>query len=88
MFFYAALTAIYFVLGLWYYCGMKMFQENAIPIQKFILATIILGFLETSFGGMNLFIWNVTGLRSAFVMYTGKSSKTYIMEIFQVIIIY
>mmetsp|Transcript_23423 Transcript_23423/g.26104 ORF Transcript_23423/g.26104 Transcript_23423/m.26104 type:complete len:810 (+) Transcript_23423:83-2512(+) len=70
MFFYAGLAAIYFVVMLWYYFGMKMYQEAAIPIQKYILATMVLGFLEISFLGIDLFIWNITGLRSPGVAYT------------------
>lgn len=71
MFFYAGLAAIYFVLTFWYYCGMKMYQESAIPIQKFILATMCLGLLEVSFLGIDLFIWNTSGYRSPLVAYTG-----------------
>jgi len=70
MFFYAGMAAIYFVLMLWYYFGMKMYQEDAIPIQKYILATMVLGFLEVSFLGIDLLIWNITGLRSPVVAYT------------------
>ena len=75
MFFYAGMAAIYFVLMLWYYFGMKMYQEDAIPIQKYILATMVLGFLEVSFLGIDLLIWNITGLRSPVVAYTGKSCR-------------
>jgi len=56
MFVYGAATAIFLVLGLWYYCGMRMFQEAAIPIQKFILASIILGFLGTAFLAIDLLV--------------------------------
>lgn len=69
MFFYGAMTAIYLVLGLWYYCGMKMFQDAAIPIQTYFLVIIILGFLATAFQGINLFAWNITGVRSPVVEY-------------------
>jgi len=69
MFFFGVTTAVYFILGLWYYCGMKFFQEAAIPIQKYFLGTIILGFLATAFEGINLFLWNIHGMRSPAVMY-------------------
>lgn len=73
MFFYGATTAIYLVLGLWYYSGMRMFQEAAIPIQKYFLGTIVLGFLATAFQGINLLYWNMVGFRSPVVMWIGKS---------------
>ena len=72
MFFFAGMSGIYLVLVLWYYLGMKMFQDAAIPIQKYILTTLVLGFFEASFQAINLYIWNVTGTQSPFVVYTGK----------------
>lgn len=51
-----------------------MYQESAIPIQKFILATMCLGLLEVSCLGIDLFIWNTSGYRSPLVAYTGKFS--------------
>lgn len=72
MFFFGAATAIYLVLMLWYYYGMKMFQEGAVPIQKYILGTIVLGFLATAFQGVDLLFWNIEGTRSDVVMYIGK----------------
>ena len=75
MFFYGATTAVFFVLGLWYYFGMRMFQEAAIPIQKYVLATIVLGFLGTGFKSIDLLLWNINGTRSPVVMYIGKSSS-------------
>ena len=73
MFFFGVTTAVYLILGLWYYCGMKMFQDAAIPIQKYFMGTIILGFLATAFKGIDLFLWNIYGMRSPVVMYIGKS---------------
>ena len=72
LFVYGAATAIFLVLGLWYYIGMRMFQEAAIPIQKYILASIILGFLGTAFFAIDLLFWNINGTRSVVVMYIGK----------------
>jgi Lung seven transmembrane receptor len=69
MYFYAALACAYIVLALWYYCGMKRYQDAAIQIQKFILATIMLGLLEASFRGLDLYVWNMYGKRSDGVMY-------------------
>ena len=73
MLYYGAMTAVYLVIALWYYCGMKTFQEGAIPIQKYILGTIVLGFLATAFQGIDLLTWNITGTRNPPVMYTSKS---------------
>jgi hypothetical protein len=72
MFFYAALACIYCALALWYYCGMKMYQDAAIPIQKYIFATMILGLSEVSFRAGDFYVWNLKGLRSDGLMYTGK----------------
>jgi len=49
--------------------------QLAITIQKYILATMVLGFLEVSFLGIDLLIWNITGLRSPVVAYTGKTCR-------------
>ena len=76
MLFYGAMAAIYVVFGLWYYYGMKMFQEAAIPIQKYILGTIILGFLATAFQEIDLLFWNINGMRNDVLKYFGKSSTT------------
>jgi hypothetical protein len=71
--FYAALAGIYFLINLWYGCGMKRYQDSAIPIQKFIIASMILGLLELVFRTMDLFIWNVHGTRAFPVVYIGES---------------
>lgn len=71
MFFYVALTIVYLILVLWYYCGMKMYQDAAIPIQKFILATIMLGLLEFFFRSLDLGTWNMDGLRSTVFVWIG-----------------
>ena len=76
MFFFGVTTAVYLILGLWYYCGMKLFQEAAIPIQKYFMGTIILGSLATAFKGIDLFLWNIYGMRSPVVMYIGKSATS------------
>jgi len=76
MYFYGATTAVYLVLGLWYYSGMRMFQEAAIPIQKYFLGTIILGFLATGFQGLNLLYWNAAGIRSPAVVWIALALGT------------
>jgi hypothetical protein len=75
MFFYVALTLVYLLLVLWYYCGMRMFQDAAIPIQKFILATIILGTFELFFRSLDLGLWNLDGLRNDGVVAACKSPE-------------
>ncbi|CAJ1961071.1 unnamed protein product [Cylindrotheca closterium] len=69
MVFYAALTVYYFVLAFFYKCGMRMFQDAAIPIQKYIFATILLGFLEVLCRAVDLGFWDVHGQRSIYVLY-------------------
>ena len=73
MFFYAGLTVYYFVTLAWYGCGMKVFQGSAIPIQRFIVATMMLGVLEFLMRTMDLYIWNMEGEREARVVYPCES---------------
>ena len=73
MIFMGATSAVYLVLAVWYFWGMRSYQEAAIPIQKFILATTIIGFLAHCFKAADFLAWNMTGLRSDVVMYIGKS---------------
>jgi hypothetical protein len=72
MFFYAAMTVVYLVFVLWYWGGMRLYQDAAIPIQKFILTTISLGFLEFFFRAVDLGTWNMDGLRSMWIIWSGK----------------
>lgn len=74
MFFYVGMTIAYFVIILWYWCGMRMFQESSIPIQRFILMTLILGLFEFFMRALDLGIWNLEGLRSAAVIWSGEST--------------
>jgi len=50
---------------------MKVYEDAAIPIQKWILGTIILGLLETFFRTGDYIVWNIDGTRFWFAMYTG-----------------
>ena len=72
MTFYIVMAAVYLVLVLWYWCGMRMYQDAAIPIQKFILATIFLGLLEFLLRSTDLATWNLDGIRSQAVIWSGK----------------
>lgn len=49
MYFLAALMVLYFVLFGWYGISMKKHEDSIIPIQKWILATIGMGFLGDFF---------------------------------------
>jgi len=73
MFFLGATSAIYLVIMVWYICGMERYQDAAIPIQKYILGTIILGFLAHFFKSIDFLAWNMMGTRSNVVMYIGVS---------------
>ena len=71
MYFYAFMTVVFFLVILWYYCGMRMFQEASIPIQRFILATLILGLIEFFFRALDLGLWNIDGSRSLTIIWIG-----------------
>ena len=73
MYFYGCLMVIYFIMALWYYCGMRIYQDAAIPIQKYILATIILGFLEVTFRSADLVILNFEGIQVDGITYTAMA---------------
>jgi hypothetical protein len=50
---------------------MKYYEDEIIPIQKWILSTILLGLVETFFRTGDLFVWNEDGTRFWFAMYSG-----------------
>eukprot|EP00534_Pseudo-nitzschia_fraudulenta_P011794 CAMPEP_0201216454 /NCGR_PEP_ID=MMETSP0851-20130426/189524_1 /ASSEMBLY_ACC=CAM_ASM_000631 /TAXON_ID=183588 /ORGANISM="Pseudo-nitzschia fraudulenta, Strain WWA7" /LENGTH=612 /DNA_ID=CAMNT_0047506019 /DNA_START=372 /DNA_END=2210 /DNA_ORIENTATION=- len=66
---YAGLAAGYLLLAHWYYFGMRIFQDAAIPIQKYILFTIVLSFLETSMQGLSLYLLNTNGKEDPYTTY-------------------
>lgn len=51
---------------------MKYYEDEIIPIQKWILATILMGLVETFFRSGDLVVWNEDGTRFWFAMYFGK----------------
>lgn len=71
MYFFVFLAAVYLILALWYGINMKVYEDALIPIQKWVLGTIILGLLETFFRSGDYFAWNVDGTRFWFAMYVG-----------------
>ena len=71
MYFFFVILGCYAVLFAFYAIKMKMYQEAIIPIQKWVLATIGIGFLEIFFKAGDLWVWNVDGDRFWFSLYTG-----------------
>jgi len=71
MFFYAALTVVYFVLVLWYGISMHLNEESRIPIEKWVLATIGLGLLEMLFKLGDVFVWNEDGYQEMWIAFIG-----------------
>ena len=72
MYFFMALTFFYLLLLLWYGFSMRLHEDATIPIQKWILGTIIMGLLETFFRSGDYLVWNEDGQRFWFTLYTGK----------------
>jgi hypothetical protein len=72
LFFYSGLAGVYLFLVITYWCGMKMYQDSAIPIQRYILTTLVLGFLESFLLTMDLYILNDRGNRWEAVVYAGE----------------
>mmetsp|Transcript_23407 Transcript_23407/g.32801 ORF Transcript_23407/g.32801 Transcript_23407/m.32801 type:complete len:621 (-) Transcript_23407:115-1977(-) len=71
MYYFVALTVVYFILFGWYAISMKCHEDAVIPIQKWVLTTIGMGFLEAFFKTGDFFVWNEDGTRFWFAMYTG-----------------
>jgi len=69
--FFGILTMVYLMLALGYGLAMRKFDDASIPIQKWILGTIVLGLLETFFRTGDYLVWNEDGQRFWFAMYTG-----------------
>lgn len=63
----------YIILLVWYSYSMKINKESIIGIQKWILGTIILGFIQVLFRTVDYSQWNAHGKRSDIVMYTCKN---------------
>lgn len=76
MYFFAAITVVYFVLFLWYGLSMQCYSESRIEVQKWIILSIGLGFLETFFKTGDYFVWNEDGTRVWYAMYVGKCHRS------------
>jgi hypothetical protein len=77
MYFFAAITLIYFVLFIWYGCSMQFHSESRIPVQQWIILSIGLGLLECFFKTGDYFVWNEDGTRVWYAMYVGKYVGTH-----------
>jgi hypothetical protein len=67
MYFYIFLVIVYFGLLLWYGISMKLNEASRIPIEKWILTTIVLGLVEHFFRTSDYMIWNADGYRQDLV---------------------
>lgn len=72
LYFYSGLAGVYLFLVIMYWCGMKMYQDSSIPIQQYILTTLVLGFLESFLLTMDLYVLNDRGNRLEVVVYAGE----------------
>ena len=71
MYFFAALTLLYFAMLVWYGVAMKMFEDSNIPIQNWIFGAMCMGTLEMFFRTGDLFVWNEDGTRFWLAFYVG-----------------
>lgn len=71
MYFYTVLLVIYVLLLVWYLCLMRINRDARIPIEKWILLTIVMGTLELAFRTADYFDWNVDGVRSEWLTFAG-----------------
>jgi Lung seven transmembrane receptor len=71
MYFYTVLAVVYFAVMLWYGISMHLNVESRIPIEKWILITIVVGFVEMIFRSGDYFVWNQDGYRMNVAMYLG-----------------
>uniref|UniRef100_A0A6U5IKN5 GOST seven transmembrane domain-containing protein n=1 Tax=Corethron hystrix TaxID=216773 RepID=A0A6U5IKN5_9STRA len=69
--FFFFVTFLYLILLISYGVGMQRNKENTIDIQRWMIVTIAIGFLEALFRAGDLFAWNATGFRESFFMYAG-----------------
>jgi hypothetical protein len=71
MYFYDALWICYIILFVWFFLLMKKNSESRIPIEKWILMTIILGTAELTIRTIDYHVWNAAGVRENFLSYLG-----------------
>lgn len=71
LYFFAAITVVYTLLFVWYFCSMRRYRESFIEVQRWIIISIGLGWLENFFKTGDLVVWNEDGVRVWYAMYTG-----------------
>lgn len=71
MYFFLIVMVFYLILFGIYGFAMYFHRQATIPIQKWILFTIGLGFVETFFKTGDYFVWNISGNRFWYAMYMG-----------------
>lgn len=69
--FYTVLTFVYFVVLVWYAALMHKHEESRIPIENWILLTIILGSVEMLFKAGDAFVWNLDGYQETWIAFFG-----------------
>jgi len=69
--FISVLTFLYAIILCWYGYKMHVYSDYAIPIQKWLLVTLLTGFIEVLFKAGDYWIWNEDGIRFEPVMYVG-----------------
>ncbi len=70
--FLIAVMVIFFILFFWYGISMKLYNEDSIELQKWILMTIGAGLVEVFFRVGDYWIWNEDGKRAWYALYVGK----------------
>ena len=76
MFFFTAVTLLYFALLVWYGVSMYVNEESRIEIEKWIFLAICLGLLEMIFRTGDYYVWNADGYRSDFIIWVGILAGT------------
>ena len=72
MYFFAILAAVYLVFSILYGLGMVIFRDKLIPIQSYILASMLMGLGELMFKFLDYYTWNQNGDRTWRLLYAGK----------------
>jgi hypothetical protein len=71
MYFFTVMTIFTAFVLVWYGMKMRLHRDATIPIQKWIIGTIVICLLELFFKAGDLWVWNVDGVRFWFSLYTG-----------------
>eukprot|EP00815_Leptocylindrus_aporus_P005813 CAMPEP_0116070328 /NCGR_PEP_ID=MMETSP0322-20121206/12952_1 /TAXON_ID=163516 /ORGANISM="Leptocylindrus danicus var. apora, Strain B651" /LENGTH=714 /DNA_ID=CAMNT_0003558131 /DNA_START=71 /DNA_END=2215 /DNA_ORIENTATION=- len=69
--FLSALTFLFALLLCWYGYQMHVHSDHSIPIQRWLLITLLAGFIEVLFKAGDYWIWNEDGVRFTVAMYIG-----------------